>query len=164
MARLRAETRWRALSLSHGGRLDILRLSGIYGPGRSSINYLRESGMIDRSGDVNIINRVHVHDIASAIAAAARRETASDRPDVFNVSDDLPSTSRDFFERGKQLLEGRGYTVEMSETKKGVEKSSRRIYRGSKRVDNTKMKDILGVNLKFPTYKDGLAHIAQLEL
>lgn len=87
--------------------------------------------MLDRSGDVNIINRVHGHDIASAIVTAALHEIPGYGCDVFNLLDDLPSTSREFFERGKGLLEAHGYTVKRSDAK-GMEKSSRRIYCRSK--------------------------------
>ena len=82
LARLKAEAAWRDLGDRAGIPVDILRLAGIYGPGRSAFDRLREgtARRIVKPGQV--FNRIHVEDIARAIEAVV----AAGRPGAFTMS------------------------------------------------------------------------------
>ncbi len=82
-------------------RSSILRLPGIYGPGRSAIDQLRagKARRIFKPGQVT--NRVHVDDIATAIEAALQLPSGIH---VFNVTDDLPAPPQDVIAYGAELL------------------------------------------------------------
>ena len=91
LRRLEAERAWLAFGTETGRRVEVFRLSGIYGPGRSVIDNLRAgtARRIVKPGQV--FNRIHVDDIAAALAAAIDNDTGHR---VYNVSDDEPPRPR----------------------------------------------------------------------
>ncbi len=91
-ARIFAERHWIALGEQSAKRVVILRLAGIYGPGRNALDDVRngEARRIDKPGQV--FNRIHVDDIGTAIAAALRYDGDET---IFNVTDDEPAPAPD---------------------------------------------------------------------
>lgn len=89
-ARLVAEEAWRAVARAHGAAFDVMRIAGIYGPGRDRLAGLREGGarVIDKPGQV--FNRIHRDDIAAA-ALAAMAAPAGER--LTNLADGNPCSS-----------------------------------------------------------------------
>jgi len=152
-SRLAAEDHWRALASRKNVALDILRLSGIYGPGRNALASVANgtAKRIIKPGQV--FNRIHVADIARAIMACID----GGRPGaVYNVTDDEPAPPQDVVALASQLLgvpppPEQGYdTAEMTPM-------ARSFYGETKRVSNARIKRELGFSFAYPTYREGLA-------
>lgn len=155
--RLAAEQAWRELARESGATLEILRLPGIYGPGRSAIDQVKAgtARRIDKPGQ--FFSRIHVEDIARAALAALERRNGVE---VWNVADDLPAPNADVVAHAFELL---GLAVPPAipweQAAPAMTPMARSFYMESRRVRNDKMKRELGVVLKYPTYREGLASI-----
>src|SRR6185437_9497908 len=101
LRRLQAEHAWSRFGCDTARRVEIFRLAGIYGPGRSVIDNLRAgtARRIVKPGQV--FNRIHVDDIARTLAAAIDKETGHR---VYNVSDDEPAPPEDVVAYAAELL------------------------------------------------------------
>ena len=151
--RVAAERAWLALHESDGVPVHVFRLSGIYGPGRSVIDQLRSgrARRIDKPGQV--FNRIHVADISAALMASI------DRPDpgaAYNLADDDPTPSRIVVEHAAALL-GREPPPLVPFDEADLSAMARSFYADNKRVDNRRIKQQLGVTLRYPSYREGLA-------
>lgn len=146
--RITAEQAW--TETAHGN-VAILRLAGIYGPGRNALVTLRSgtARRIIKPGQV--FNRIHVDDIASAIMAAIHHQGGG----TWNVCDDEPAPPQDVIAYAAELMgvappdEEAFATAEMSAM-------ARSFYASSARVSNAKLKRELEVALAYPTYRHGL--------
>ncbi len=152
--RLEAERAWAALAARTDKTVAILRLSGIYGPGRNALVQVARltAKRIVKPGQV--FNRVHAADIAAAIQASLARRAGG----VFNVTDDEPTPPGEPISFAADLL-GMAPPPEVpfDEAAKTMTPMALSFYRESKRVRNTKMKRELGLEpLRFPTYREGL--------
>src|SRR5206468_5173778 len=96
--RVAAEKAWTDTT---GGDAAILRLAGIYGPGRNALVTLRAgtARRIVKPGQV--FNRIHVDDVARVLAAAIDRDTGHS---FYNVSDDEPAPPQDVVAHAAELL------------------------------------------------------------
>lgn len=155
--RAEAERAWLDTAGRSGKRVHVLRLSGIYGPGRSAIDNLKAgtARRIIKAGQV--FNRIHVEDIAAALeAGVAGRGTHS----IYNVTDDEPAPPQDVIAFAARLL---GMPVPPDVPFEAAELSpmGASFYAENKRVANARMKGDLGVTLAYPTYREGLAAIAR---
>ena len=92
MARLHAEKAWMSLSRDPRKEVQVLRLAGIYGPGRNALEALRNGTAHRIIKQDQVFNRVHVADISTTIAAALDYEKGSE---IWNVSDDEPAPPQD---------------------------------------------------------------------
>jgi nucleoside-diphosphate-sugar epimerase len=151
--RLAAENAWRELGAHSGAAVAILRLAGIYGPGRNALIQVArgEARRIVKSGQV--FNRIHVADIAQAIDAAFAKASRG----VFNVADDEPAPPGDPMVFAAQLL-GREPPPEIpfAEAAPSLSPMALSFWQDCRRVKNDKLKRELGVKLRFPTYREGL--------
>ena len=156
MRRLVAEDAWIEFGRTSGKAIVLLRLPGIYGPGRSAIDQLRagKARRIFKPGQVT--NRVHVADIATATEASLELPSGIH---VFNVTDDLPAPPQDVIAYGAELL-GVPCPPATDPTDASLSPMARSFYAESKKVSNVRMKDELGVKLAYPTYVEGLKAIA----
>lgn len=146
--RVMAEAQWQALDLP----LHIFRLAGIYGPGRGPFAKVR-SGTARRIVKENqVFSRIHVDDIAQVLAASIARP---DPGAIYNLCDDDPAPPQDVIAYAADLL---GVDPPPLEDFESAEMSvmARSFYAESKRVDNSKIKRALGVQLNYPDYKVGL--------
>jgi nucleoside-diphosphate-sugar epimerase len=153
--RLAAEDAWLAFGARTRKRVQIFRLPGIYGPGRSAIDRLREgtAQRIVKPGQV--FNRIHVDDIAGALAAAMAGRGAHD---VYNVTDDEPGPPQDVTTYAAELLRiPPPPEVPFDEAR--LTDMAKSFYAENKRVRNSRMRRELGVDLKFPSYREGLRAI-----
>jgi nucleoside-diphosphate-sugar epimerase len=128
----------------------ILRVAGIYGPGRGHLfrQYLRHEAKIAGRGE-RLINMVHRDDLVGAIAAAL----SQGRPgEIYNVVDDEPVAQLHFFRWLSETL-GKEMPAFAAET----EKAERKRGRTDKRVSNRKLKRELGYQFKYPTFRQGYA-------
>ncbi|MBB4364150.1 nucleoside-diphosphate-sugar epimerase [Bradyrhizobium sp. CIR18] len=146
--RVAAEQAW--MDIAHGDAA-ILRLAGIYGPGRNALATLRAgtARCIIKPGQV--FNRIHVDDIASAIMAAIQHKGGG----TWNVCDDEPAPPQDVIAYAAKLM---GVAPPPEEAFATAEMSAmaRSFYASSARVSNARLKRELGVALVHPTYRHGL--------
>lgn len=152
-ARLQVERAWAAIGKESGKRVHILRLAGIYGPGRNVLLNLKAgtARRIVKRGQV--FNRIHVEDISRAIYAAAL--TYEGPGDVFNVSDDAPAPPQDVIALAAMLM-GIDPPPEQEIESADLTPLARSFYAENRRVSNRKSKERLGVRLAYPTYRVGL--------
>ena len=151
IARLEAETDWRSATAAFGWPLAILRLSGIYGPRRNALVNLAEGTARRIVKEGQVFNRIHVSDIAAAIDAAFATSAAG----VFNVTDDLPAPPQEVVAYAAELMAIEP-PAEIPFDAAELSPMARSFYGENKRVSNTRMKRELGVELAFPTYREGL--------
>jgi nucleoside-diphosphate-sugar epimerase len=153
--RIDAERQWQALAAA-ARRVQIFRLAGIYGPGRSALDSLRtgRAQRIVKPGQV--FNRIHVADIAQALAAAmAGRGVHA----IYNVADDEPAPPQDVITYAAELLQ-QPPPPEIAFADADLSPMARSFYEANRRVSNARMKADLGVRLAYPNYRDGLRAIA----
>lgn len=158
-ARIDAENTWRNYASEHGHQFVVFRLPGIYGPGRSAFDQIREgrAQRIYKPGQV--FSRMHVDDIASALVASLRRPNAGA---LFNLADDEPAPPQDVIEYACRLMDVEPPPlVPFAEAK--LSEMARSFYADNKRVSNSLMKSVLGVRLLYPTYREGLTAIFKEE-
>jgi nucleoside-diphosphate-sugar epimerase len=151
--RLAAEQAWQKFGAQHGVAVAILRLAGIYGPGRNALTQIArgEARRIVKPGQV--FNRIHVADIAQAIDAAFTQRATG----IFNVADDEPAPPGEPLVFAAQLL-GRDPPPELSfeEAAPAMSPMALSFWQDCRRVRNDKLKRELGVTLLYPTYRKGL--------
>jgi len=151
--RLAAELAWQNFGVRSGVPTAILRLAGIYGPGRNAFTQIArgDARRIVKPGQV--FNRIHVDDIVQAIDAALRQKASG----IFNVADDEPCPPGDPLAFAAQLLE-RDPPPEISFERAAPTMSPLALsfWQDCRRVRNDKLKRELGVNLLYPTYRKGL--------
>jgi nucleoside-diphosphate-sugar epimerase len=151
-ARLAAEHAWtKAVEDAQAG-LSILRLAGIYGPERALVSRRRgHANRIAKPGQV--FNRIHVADIAQVIGAAFAKKSGG----IFNVADDEPSPPGDPVAYAAQLL---GIEpppeIPFDQARRSMGQMAVSFYEECRRADNSKLKTMLGVRLRYPTYREGL--------
>ncbi len=152
-ARLRvaAEEEWRRFGEATGIPVAILRLAGIYGPGRGPFKKIRAgtARRIVKPGQV--FNRIHVGDIAQIVEAAFERRASG----IFNGVDDEPAPPEDVLLYASELL-GAPPPPEVAFEAAELSPMARSFYGESKRVRNDRIKRELGVALAYPTYREGL--------
>jgi nucleoside-diphosphate-sugar epimerase len=155
-ARVAAEREWIALAERKGHKLTILRLAGIYGPGRNALLNLREGKARRLVKPGQVFNRIQVEDIARAIEAAFAPDAPSG---IFNVTDDEPAPPQDVIAYAAELL-GMKPPPEIPFESADLTPMARSFYSSNKRVSNRRLKEQLGVTLAHPTYRDGLRTLA----
>ncbi len=157
--RLYAEQAWEAFAAARGVPLQIFRLAGIYGPGRSPLERMRagRERTIVKPGQV--FNRIHVDDIAATVLAGI--EAGARATGVFNVTDDEPAAPEDVAAYAAVLL---GIEppplVPWEEAAPMMNPMARSFYAETKRVRNRRIKAELDVVLAYPTYREGLGALA----
>ncbi len=149
--RLAAEREWQAVAAECGIPAAIFRLAGIYGPGRNAFVNLAEGKAHRVVKPGQVFNRIHVEDIAIALAAALGAKAAG----IFNLADDEPAAAEDVVAYAADLM---GVTPPPAIPFERADLSplARSFYDGNKRVANRRIKETLGVALRYPTYRDGL--------
>ncbi|MDC0659200.1 SDR family oxidoreductase [Leisingera sp. SS27] len=151
-----AEAQWQAIP---GLPLHIFRLAGIYGPGRGPFAKLMagKARRIIKPGQV--FSRIHVDDIAQVLAASI----AQPRPGaIYNVCDNDPAPPQDVLGHAAELL-GLPMPAEVPFEEAGMTPMARSFYGENKRVRNRLIKEELGVELLYPTYREGLRAVLEAE-
>ncbi len=150
-SRLEAEGQWQAFAAKLGVPLAVLRLSGIYGPGRNAFVNLANgtARRIVKAGQ--IFNRIHVDDIAGALTHLAADAT----PGVFNVTDDEPAPPQDVVAFAAGLM-GVEPPPEIDFEKADLSPMGRSFYGETKRVSNAKLKAV-GYRFCQPDYRTAFA-------
>jgi nucleoside-diphosphate-sugar epimerase len=151
--RVEAEAAWRALAERSGLALHIFRLAGIYGPGRGPFEKVKDgtARRIIKPGQV--FSRTHVEDIAQVLHASILRPNPGA---AYNVCDDDPAPPEEVLAHAAALL-GLPPPPEVDYETAEMTPMARSFYAESKRVRNRRIKEELGVVLRYPTYREGLA-------
>lgn len=155
--RAEAERAWLAAAERHEQVLTIFRLAGIYGPGRNTLERLLAGTEKRIDKPEQVFNRIHRDDIVAAVLAAI--EAGEDADGIFNLTDDEPAPPQDIVAYGAQLL-GIEPPPLIPWEQASLTPMGRSFYLETKRVRNEKLKQVLGLTLKYPTYREGLQAIA----
>lgn len=143
--RATAEAQWATI----GAR--IFRLPGIYGPGRSQLERVREPGARRIIKPGQLFSRAHVSDIASALALSISNPAAG----AFNICDDEPAPADEVLTYAASLL-GIEPPPAVNIEDANLSPAAQRFYAECKRVSNARAKAALGWRPRFPTYREGL--------
>ncbi len=146
-ARAEADLAW----LNMGAR--VFRLPGIYGPGRSALDRVREGKARRIDLPDQVFSRVHVDDIASGVIAALTQDAPAG---AYNLGDDLPCSGNEITEHACRLLGLEPPPLETLE-EANLSEMARGFYMENRRVANGKAKRVLAWQLRYPTYVEGLA-------
>lgn len=158
-ARVAAEAAWMELHHQHGLPLHIFRLAGIYGPGRGPFEKLRDGSARRIIKPGQVFSRIHVEDIAQVLIASMARP---DPGAIYNLCDDDPAPPQDVIGHAAALLGlPEPPAIPFDQAQLGPMAAS--FYAESKRVDNRRMKQDLGIRLRYPDYRAGLAAILAAE-
>jgi nucleoside-diphosphate-sugar epimerase len=153
--RVGAERDWLEVGRGMGLTVTIHRLPGIYGPGRSSFDRLREGKARRLIAPRQVFSRIHVDDLASGLAASI----AKPRPGgIYNLCDDEPAANSDVVAYAANLL-GMPPPPEELLDLETLSPQARRFYGESKRVSNARAKAELGWRPAYPTYREGLSAV-----
>jgi len=149
--RVAAEGAWEAIAASRGVPLAILRLSGIYGPGRNAFVNLAEGKARRLVKPGQVFNRIHVEDIAGSLQLLADDAIGG----IFNVTDDEPAPPQDVVEFAAKLA-AVPVPPEIDFDTATLSPMARSFYGENKRVSNARMKRT-GYTFSYPTYREALA-------
>ena len=152
--RLNAEKSWLNFAEKKNLPLQVLRLSGIYSNQNNILARLKSGNakLIDKKNQ--FFSRIHVEDIANILFKSLKNFKAKE---IYNVSDDKPTSSEELVLYGSKLLNiERPKVVNLSTVESEMVKN---FYKDSKKVNNKKMKEFFNYKLKYPTYIEGLNYI-----
>jgi nucleoside-diphosphate-sugar epimerase len=148
--RLAAEQAWIEYGRERGVPVAVLRLSGIYGPGRNAFVNLAKGTARRLVKPGQVFNRIHVEDIARALRHLAERRAGG----VFNVSDDDPAPPQDVVAYAATLM-GVTPPPELDFETAQISPITRSFYSENKRVSNARIK-AAGFRFAFPDYRAAL--------
>ncbi len=160
--RVDAETTLQGWGQEHDVPVVILRVTGIYGPGRLPLARIKQGHPVLREEESPPTNRIHADDLATVCIKAAERAAAGD---IFNVSDGQPGTMTQYFNHVSDLLGlPRLSQINMEEAKQVMNPMMLSYLTETRRMDNRKMMEKLNVTLMYPDLVSGLKHVvAQLD-
>lgn len=153
--RVAAEAGWLRLASEQGLPVHLFRLAGIYGPGRNVIAQLRAgtARRLHRPGQV--FSRIHVADIATVLEASMAKPHPGA---IYNLCDDDPAAPSEVVAHAAKLL-GVVPPPEQSPEAAALSPMARSFWDDNKRVRNDRIRTELGVRLRYPSYREGLAAI-----
>ena len=151
--RLACEEEWKQLNQ----KVQILRLPGIYGPGRSAVDTIIKGKykLIDKPGQV--FSRIHIDDIAGAIMHLISLSTQGIRPEIINIADDFPTANIEVLTYAASLLKQKLPAAEKFEiAAKTMSPMALSFWEENRRVSNKLLCKELGYSLLHPDYRSGL--------
>jgi nucleoside-diphosphate-sugar epimerase len=144
-----ADAAWQRLR----GDVSVFRLPGIYGPGRSILDRIREGRAHRIDLPDQVFSRVHVDDIAGGVIASFRGPAG-----VYNLADDEPCHQNRLVEWGCAMLDAPLPPL-LPLDEAGLSPAARAFYAENRRVANGKAKRLLGWSPRYPTFREGLASL-----
>lgn len=148
-----AETAWQDAGVSASVPISILRLSGIYGPGRNTFVNLAEGKARRLVKPGQVFNRIRVEDIASATRFLFEKGQSG----IFNVTDDEPAPPQDLVAFAAGLM-GIGAPPEQDFETADLSAMARSFYGENKRVSNARIK-AAGYAFRFTDYRQSLTQL-----
>ena len=153
--RVAAERDWLDVGKGMGLTVAVFRLPGIYGPGRSTFDRLRDGRARRITSPGQVFSRIHVDDLASGRAASIARPRAGG---IYNLCDDAPAPNSEVVTYAAELL-GMQPPPEIDVSEAKLPPMAQRFYAESKRVSNARAKAELGWRPAYPTYREGRAAV-----
>lgn len=142
---------WRAIT---GGELVILRVGGIYGPGKLPLTRLQKGLPMIAEEHAPWTNRIHADDLAQVCVAAMARGIDGE---IYNVCDGTPGNMTHYFNRVADLAGlQRPPLIGMEQALDALSPGLLSYLSESRRISNKKMLDQLSIKLRYPTLEDGL--------
>lgn len=155
--RLAAENEWR--QVSRGWAVDVFRVAGIYGPGRSPFSALRTGTARRIAKPGHAFCRIHRDDIVRAVLAAMQQQRGPEVR-VLNLADDAPAESADVVREAARLL---GVpppaAVAFDEAVTAMSAMARSFWAENRKVSSRRTQQALGLHWRYPNYRDGLRAI-----
>lgn len=150
-ARQRAEADWQSFATGHKTPLALLRIAGIYGPGRSVLDGLRAgtAQRIVKPGQV--FNRIHVHDLGRIAAACAQTRLSG----PILLTDAEPAPQAEVTAYGARLL-NLPVPPDTPFDAASLSPMAHSFYAENKRLRSVRVGPELGLTLTYPTYREGL--------
>ena len=151
-----AERRLAAWCAEHRAALVVLRAPGIYAEDRLPLALLRERAPVLRAEEDVYTNHIHADDLARAVVRALEDDAP---PGVYNIADDSELRMADWMElvAARHGLP-RPPRLARAEIERSVPPERYSFMSESRRLDNARMKRVLGLRLRYPTVYEGLAH------
>ncbi|WP_353230564.1 SDR family NAD(P)-dependent oxidoreductase [Novosphingobium sp.] len=154
-ARSEADLAWQALDAQRAeNRVRVFRLPGIYGPGRSAFDRLRDGSARRLIAPGQVFSRVHVDDIAGGVIAGMAGPAG-----VYNLADDEPCDANAVIEEAARLM---GVIppplVPLADA--ALSPMALAFYAENRRVANGRARRVLGWRPRFPTYREGLRDLS----
>jgi nucleoside-diphosphate-sugar epimerase len=155
--RVEAEKAW--AEFEGQAAVDVFRLAGIYGPGRSMFDDLREGTARRVKKPGHLFGRIHREDIARGVVAAMKT-AGNSGVRIFNFTDDEPAASADVVVEAARLLGvAPPEAVAFEEARAKMSPMGLSFWAENRRVGNEKTKKALGIEWKYPSYREGLRGI-----
>lgn len=138
----------------------ILRVTGIYGPGRLPLARLQQGHPVLNESEAPPTNRIHADDLAAVCVAAAERAVNGE---IFNVSDGQPGTMTQYFNLIADYAGlPRPPQVTMEEARRVMTPMMLSYLQETRRMNNRRMLERLGVTLRYPELEEGLRSVFAL--
>jgi nucleoside-diphosphate-sugar epimerase len=154
--RVAAEQAW--IAAASGRPLDLIRLAGIYGPGRSAIDDVRSGRARRIIKPGHAFGRIHRDDIAGGVMAALKHPPPGTR--ILNFSDDFPAESAAVLTEAARLLAlPPPPEIPFAEAWAGMSDMGRSFWAENRKVSNAATKAALNLAWRYPSYREGLAAI-----
>lgn len=154
--RVDAENVWREWTSERKMTLSVLRVAGIYAADRLPEKRLRAGTPVLAEQESPFSNRIHTVDLVRICIAAAEHRFNG----VLNVADDEPTTMTDYFFRVADALGiPRPAEISMAEAGRQFSDGMMSYLRESRRINNAKLKNELGIALRYPALADGLRDV-----
>lgn len=149
---LLAEKKWLDAYLKYGVPVHIMRLSGIYGPGRNCLEQIKKGKDFTIVKKGHYFSRIHVSDICQSIIASIKFPTPGE---IYNIADSEPASIDVVHQYAASILklpELRTINFEDAVISEGM----RNFFLSNKRVSNCKISEILNIDWMYPNYRIGL--------
>lgn len=154
--RLDTEHVWQQLGHTLHVPVAIMRLSGIYGPGRNALLKAAAGRSRILIKPSQVFNRIHVDDLAVAVVEAMRLQFNG----VVNITDDLPAPPQDVIRYAHEMMETEPPQPVDFETVADdplqLSIAAALFYSENKRVSNARSRELLGMEYRYPNYRIGL--------
>ena len=151
--RLNCEQEWANANLP----IQIFRLPGIYGPGRSSLEAIRNKKVKVIHKKNQVFSRIHVADISNAIIYLLKNKNHLDFHQIINIADDEPCSQIEVIKYGYELLGLKMPKPKLfEEAKKDLSPIAQSFWIENRRISNQLLCKKLGYKLIYKNYKEGL--------
>nr|WP_298106060.1 SDR family oxidoreductase [uncultured Shinella sp.] len=151
--RVEAEKHWLAFGAASGIPVAVLRLAGIYGPGRNALRNMEEGSARRLIKKDQVFNRIRVEDIGGSALFLSENRLAG----LWNITDDEPGPPQDVVAEAARLMDLPTPPDIPFETAE-LSPMARSFYGENKRVSNAKLK-AAGFEFRFPNYRQSLGEL-----